>query len=207
MSDENQALRKAVEQAVATKISDSSGSASVISKWDPTLLEDETKEDMLAKKPSRPQINVVTVKINSFEQPVFLTEGRMNVYSLIGKTPTKRIPEVESTLMQLHVIADKEIVYALPQYNEEERGWAKTLFYEGESNHYGSVFVICGKKFGTRKLDALASILLKLSPASIILQKYMYNRDTKNTRWVEQYNKKVTELENFVDTYLRKNGD
>lgn len=170
------------------------------------LPKNKTGTRELVIPPTIPEILSVTTKIHSFNKPVFITLPGHKMYTLIGKTPTKRIPEISSNTIEIHIIGDKEIGYSLPPQDSEEVDYG-ILFDTHDSAFLQSntVFVVCGKKFGTRKLDVLASILLKLNTSKIVVQKYFFNKDNKNVQWISNYNKKITKLEHYIDKFLRTN--
>lgn len=158
-------------------------------------------------EPSKPEILSITTKIHSFDKPVFIALSGSKVYTLFGKVPVLRTPEVSTKDIEMHVINDEEIGYSIPQYISEEEDEYGILFDDSESISAPSstIFVVCGKNFGTRKLDALASILLKLDAPQIIVQKYSYNKNNKSAQWVPKYNKQITKLEHYIHKFLRNN--
>ncbi len=161
------------------------------------------KDPAIIAEPDRSEVIVITTKIHSFDKPVFVTMPKSKVYTILGKIPTLRIPQISTENIEIHIMNDEEIAYSIhsEDYDEED-------FYFGgddiESMPEG-IFIICGKNFGTRKLDALASILLKLNLKRIIVQKYSYSKNNKSTQWVPEHNKQVTKLEHHIYKILRNN--
>jgi hypothetical protein len=170
-----------------------------------TISQIETEKDPLEKctmaMPTRLEVKTINTKIHSFDKPVFITTPTYKVYTLIGKTPTLRIPEISTSHTEIHIINDDELVYSIPITNTEDPD-----FYDVYTSEDG-VFVICGKNFGTRNLDALASILLKINPYKILVQKYLYDKKNKGAHWVTEYNKQVTKLEHNINKFLRNDDD
>ena len=161
--------------------------------------DEELKKSPFIMEPSQPEVMVVTTKIHSFDKPVFMTLPKSKVYTILGSIPVLRTPEVSTNYVEMHVINDDEIGYSIPHSNLEEEDDYGFVIDDCDM----SIYVVCGKKFGTRKLDALASILLKLNAQQIIVQKYSYNKNKKSTQWVAEYNKKVTKLEHHIHKFLR----
>lgn len=157
-------------------------------------------------EPSKPEILSITTKIHSFDKPVFIALSGSKVYTLFGKVPVLRMPEVSTKDIEMHVMNDEEIGYSMPQHTLEENYCSSLFDDDGDISALSpTIFVVCGKKFGTRKLDALASILLKLDAPQIIVQKYSYNKNNKSAQWVPEYNKQITKLEHYIHKFLRNN--
>jgi len=167
-------------------------------------VEEEKQKECIVKEATRLEVRTINTKIHSFDKPVFITYPGYKVYSLIGKTPVLRIPEVSTQDTEMHIINDKELVYSVPSIPEKDHGPLSTRPYFHSSSEDG-VFVICGKFFGTRNLDALASILLKINPYKILVQKYTSDKNNKGAHWVPEYNKQVTKLEHNINKFLRNN--
>jgi hypothetical protein len=164
--------------------------------------EDIKKSPFIA--PAQPEVLALTTKIHSFDKPVFMTLPKSKVYTIFGDVPVLRTPEVSTNYVEMHVINDDEMGYCIPQSSLEDNDYG-IIFDDGGtmSMLHLSVYVVCGKKFGTRKLEALASILLKLNAQQIIVQKYSYNKSNRSAQWVPEYNKKVTKLEHHIHKFLR----
>lgn len=163
-------------------------------------LEDIKKS--IVSEPDRSEVIAITTKIHSFDKPVFVTLPRSKVYTIFGKVPTLRTPEISTENIEIHIMNDEEMAYSV--YSDVD------IDDFMEMDDYISmppegVFVICGKNFGTRKLDALASILLKLDSKRIIVQKYSYNKNNRSAQWVPKYNKQMTKLEHHIYKFLRNN--
>ncbi len=163
-------------------------------------LEDIKKS--IVSEPDRSEVIAITTKIHSFDKPVFVTLPRSKVYTIFGKVPTLRTPEISTENIEIHIMNNEEMAYSV--YSDVD------IDDFMEMDDYMSmppegVFVICGKNFGTRKLDALASILLKLDSKRIIVQKYSYNKNNRSAQWVPKYNKQMTKLEHHIYKFLRNN--
>ncbi len=160
------------------------------------------KDQAIIAEPDRLEVVAITTKIHSFDKPVFITMPGSKVYTIFGKVPTLRTPEISTENIEIHIMSDEEIAYSA--YSDID----VDDFMEMDdyiSMPPEGVFVICGKNFGTRKLDALASILLKLNTKRIIVQKYSYNKNNRSTQWVPKYNKQMTKLEHHIYKFLRNN--
>jgi hypothetical protein len=166
------------------------------------LLNTEDIEKCVLTEPTRSEVTTITTKIHSFDKPVFITMPGSKVYTIFGKIPTIRTPEISAEDMEIHIMNDKEMAYSV--YSDLDIDDFADIS-EYKSMPPDGVFVICGKNFGTRKLDALASILLKLDVNQIIVQKYSYNKNNKSAQWVPEYNKQMTKLEHYIYKFLRKN--
>jgi hypothetical protein len=155
-------------------------------------------------EPTKPEIMILTTKIHSFDKPVFMTLPKSKVYTILGNIPVLRTPEVSTDYVEMHVINDDELGYSIPHNDLEDDDYG-IIFEDGGSMSmlHLAIYVVCGKKFGTRKLDALASILLKLNAQQIIVQKYRHDKNNRLTQWVPEYNKKVTKLEHHIHKFLR----
>jgi hypothetical protein len=165
-----------------------------------------TKDQAIITEPNRSEVIAITTKIHSFDKPVFVTMPGSKVYTILGKVPTLRTPEVSAKNIEIHIMNDEEIAYSV--YLDVDPDNDPDSFMgidEYASMPTDGVFVICGKFFGTRKLDALASILLKLDIKQIIVQKYSYNKNNKSAQWVPEYNKQITKLEHHIYKFLRNN--
>ncbi|MEE9437933.1 MAG: hypothetical protein V3V14_02965 [Saprospiraceae bacterium] len=163
-------------------------------------LEDIKKS--IVSEPDRSEVIAITTKIHSFDKPVFVTLPRSKVYTIFGKVPTLRTPEISTENIEIHIMNNEEMAYSV--YSDVD------IDDFMEMDDYMSmppegVFVICGKNFGTRKLDALASILLKLDSKRIIVQKYSYNKNNRSAQWVPKHNKQMTKLEHHIYKFLRNN--
>ncbi len=186
-------------------INDMSGNVACLGRQDGSKIGKSRPSSIV--EPTKAEILSITTKIHSFDKPVFITLPGCKVFTIFGKTPILRIPEVTTESIEMHVINDDELGYSTPQYNSEEKDFGISFDDKGSIPlQRFSIFVVCGKKFGTRKLDALASILLKLNAPQIIVQKYSYNKNNKSAQWVPEYNKKITKLEHHIHKFLRNNG-
>lgn len=155
-------------------------------------------------RPTQAEILSITTKLYDFYAPVFVTPPDNKVYTILGKTPVQRAPEIKSNDIQIHILRDPEICYCVNNTAPEEELFFSESKYPELSP--GTIFVICGKKFGKRKLDALASILLKINAPNIIVQKYARDKSNRNTLWVLEYNKQISKLEKHIHEILRSNG-
>ena len=194
-----------LESQTAAAINQTPQKASMTGTWksgpggpDP---DEEIKKSSIMEPP-RPEIMTTTTKIHSFDKPVFITLPGCKVYTIFGNVPALRTPEVSAESVEMHVINDDELGYSILQPKFEENG--QGIFWADTDRL--SISVVCGKKFGTRKLDALASILLKLNAHQIIVQKYSYNKSNKSAQWVPEYNRQVTKLEHHIHQFLRNDG-
>ncbi|KYK22751.1 hypothetical protein AYK24_00555 [Thermoplasmatales archaeon SG8-52-4] len=149
------------------------------------MAELENLKNSIIAQPSYPEILSTTTRINNYHSPVFIAPTGSKMYTILGRTPVMRRPEITSNDIEIHIIEDEEVCYC--------------------TNQLWTVFVVCGKKFGTRKLDALASILLKIDSPNIIVQKYTRDKNYKNTQWVSEYNKSISKLEKYIYEILRSN--
>jgi hypothetical protein len=120
------------------------------------LLNTEDIEKCVLTEPTRSEVTTITTKIHSFDKPVFITMPGSKVYTIFGKIPTIRTPEISAEDMEIHIMNDKEMAYSV--YSDLDIDDFADIS-EYKSMPPDGVFVICGKNFGTRKLDALASIL------------------------------------------------
>jgi hypothetical protein len=162
----------------------------------------EDIEKCIITEPTKSEIIVMTTKIHSFDKPVFITMPGSKVYNILGKVPTLRTPEISAEDREIHIMNDEEMAYSV--HSDIDLDDFMDID-EPESMPSEVVFVICGKFFGTRKLDALASILLKLDVKQIIIQKYSYNKNSKGAQWVPKHNEQVTKLEHHIHKFLRNN--
>lgn len=169
--------------------------------------DEELKKSPFIMEPSKPEVVSITTKIHSFDKPVFMTLPKSKVYTILGNIPVLRTPEVSTHYTEMHVINDDELGYSIPHNDDLEDDDYGIIFDDGGSMSmlHLSIYVVCGRKFGTRKLDALASILLKLNAQQIIVQKYTHDKSNRRTQWVPEYNKKVTKLEHHIHKFLRNN--
>jgi len=165
----------------------------------------ERMDDLITARPSYPEVLSITTRINNYHSPVFITPPGGKMYTILGRIPVIRLPEITSNDIEIHIIDDEEVCYCTnfdrtvdPLYYVHPGDKAETFQLE-------TVFVVCGKKFGTRKLDALASILLKVDSPNIIVQKYTRDKNHKNTQWVTDYNKSISKLEKHIYEILRSN--
>ncbi len=160
------------------------------------------KDQAIIAEPDRSEIIAITTKIHSFDKPVFITMPGSKVYTIFGKIPTSRTPEISTENIEIHIMNDEEIAYSVYSDVDIDDFMEMDVYMSMPPD---GVFVICGKNFGTRKLDALASILLKLDTKRIIVQKYSYNENNRSAQWVPKYNKQMTKLEHHIYKFLRNN--
>lgn len=125
-------------------------------------------------------------KLNGHEKPLFLTQTGGKAFSIKGTSVVKKEEVANFSSAKLYTVEDDEIVYSL----------------ESLYNHH--IFVTCGKNFGTRELNTLASILLKLEDRNTMLhvQTFIRKCSDKKTQWVPSYNKKIKKLKETINQIL-----
>ena len=115
--------------------------------------------------------------LTNSEKPLFLIREMGKAFSIKGTSVVSKEEVANFSSAKLFIVEDDEIVYSI------------------ESIYNNHIFVTCGKNFGTRELNTLASILLKLGDKDTTLHIQTFDRKCPDKRKESQRRYKIHHMQ------------